>query len=262
MYKVERPGSLLGFQSLRRPPEAMPFGARADQRSICYSVDRTVLLEVVSVHDPDGMLNSCLLKSARDTIKDCRTLGGFMDGASGDGTSGNGGSPMRGGGGKGTAFNTSPQQQGDGDGEPRKLLETLPGLAANPQEAEPQQGDDAYRTVLAYKLFDERSMDKTRRNSDTTTTSFKPGASSKAKQEDGSSSSSSVKFDIDVADDTNGEPQVTMMEKVDKLAVAVESLQAQMALLLERLPGTPPNSEEKQQQQSSSRGWLHRHSVA
>ena len=71
-----------------------------------------------------------------------------------------------------------------------------------------------------------------------------------------------MKFDIDVADDTNGEPQVTMMEKVDKLAVAVESLQAQMALLLERLPGTPPNSEEKQQQQSSSRGWLHRHSVA
>ena len=133
---------------------------------------------------------------------------------------------MRGGGGKGTAFR-SPQQQGDGDGEPRKLLETLPGLAAKPQEAEPQQGDDAYRTVLAYKLFDERSMDKTRRNSDTTT-SFKPGASSEAKQEDGTYG----EFDIDVADDTNGEPQVTMMEKVDKLAVAVESLQAQMALLL------------------------------
>lgn len=74
LYKVERPGSVLGFQVLYRSLEPMPFGARADQRSTCYSIDRSQLLELVRTYDHEGTFQLILANAAREAILRCRQL--------------------------------------------------------------------------------------------------------------------------------------------------------------------------------------------
>ena len=74
LYKVERPGSLLGFQHIHRPVEPMPFGARADQRSTCYSIDRQQLQELIRTFDGEGTFHKILVRAAREAILKCRKL--------------------------------------------------------------------------------------------------------------------------------------------------------------------------------------------
>lgn len=71
-YKVERPGSLVGFQLLHRPLEPMPFGCRADQRCICYSIDREQLKDLIRTYDYEGTFHAILADAARQTIFKCR----------------------------------------------------------------------------------------------------------------------------------------------------------------------------------------------
>ena len=87
MYMVERPGSLLGFQPLRRAPEPMVFGARADHKSTCYSIDRQQLQELTITYDTEGVLHETLLQTARETILNSRSIGA-QRGADGGGGAG------------------------------------------------------------------------------------------------------------------------------------------------------------------------------